>query len=65
MKAPTPSVLITRVRLYPSTMMPGGMVFLRFGADHHGLALVGGTAAAIAVVAVLTNTPTTVGVAQQ
>lgn len=28
--------------VYPDSMMPGGMVFLRFGADHHGLALVGG-----------------------
>jgi catechol 2,3-dioxygenase-like lactoylglutathione lyase family enzyme len=26
---------------YPETMMPGGMVFLRFNADHHGVALVG------------------------
>jgi catechol 2,3-dioxygenase len=28
--------------VYPDTMMPGGMVFLRFNADHHGIALVGG-----------------------
>jgi catechol 2,3-dioxygenase len=28
--------------VYPETMMPGGMVFLRFSADHHGVALVGG-----------------------
>lgn len=28
--------------VYPEEMMPGGMVFLRFGADHHGVALVGG-----------------------
>lgn len=28
--------------VYPATMMPGGMVFLRFNADHHGIALVGG-----------------------
>ncbi len=28
--------------VYSETMMPGGMVFLRFNADHHGLALVGG-----------------------
>jgi catechol 2,3-dioxygenase len=27
--------------LYPSTMMPGGMVFLRCNGDHHCLALVG------------------------
>ncbi len=27
--------------VYPDTMMPGGMVFLRFNADHHGIALVG------------------------
>src|SRR5579863_8922325 len=26
---------------YPEEMMPGGMVFLRFNADHHGVALVG------------------------
>lgn len=29
---------------YPESMMPGKMVFLRFGRDHHGLALVGGSA---------------------
>jgi catechol 2,3-dioxygenase len=28
--------------VYPEEMMPGGMVFLRFDADHHGVALVGG-----------------------
>jgi catechol 2,3-dioxygenase len=28
--------------VYPGTMMPGGMVFLRCNRDHHGLALVGG-----------------------
>lgn len=28
--------------VYPDTMMKGGMVFLRFGSDHHSLALVGG-----------------------
>ena len=27
---------------YPSTMMPGGMVFIRCNDDHHGIALVGG-----------------------
>jgi catechol 2,3-dioxygenase len=27
---------------YPDTMVPGGMVFLRVGTDHHGVALVGG-----------------------
>ena len=27
--------------LYPPSMMPGGMVFMRFNADHHGVALVG------------------------
>lgn len=27
--------------VYPPTMVPGGMVFLRFNADHHGVALVG------------------------
>ncbi|MFH1807831.1 MAG: PEGA domain-containing protein [Pseudomonadota bacterium] len=36
-----------------------------WGSIGGGLALIGGTAAAIAVVAVLTNTPTTVGVSQQ
>lgn len=28
--------------VYPEDMMPGGMVFMRFGGDHHGVALVGG-----------------------
>jgi len=28
--------------VYPEEMMPGGMVFLRCNADHHGVALVGG-----------------------
>ncbi|HWO40979.1 MAG TPA: VOC family protein [Candidatus Eisenbacteria bacterium] len=28
--------------VYPETMMPGGMVFLRCNTDHHCLALVGG-----------------------
>ena len=28
--------------VYPDTMMPGGMVFLRMNADHHGVALIGG-----------------------
>jgi catechol 2,3-dioxygenase-like lactoylglutathione lyase family enzyme len=28
--------------VYPEDMMPGGMVFLRFNPDHHGIALVGG-----------------------
>ena len=27
---------------YPDTMVPGGMVFLRYNPDHHGVALVGG-----------------------
>lgn len=27
---------------YPEEMVPGGMVFLRFNTDHHGVALVGG-----------------------
>jgi catechol 2,3-dioxygenase-like lactoylglutathione lyase family enzyme len=27
---------------YPESMVPGGMVFLRYGTDHHGVALVGG-----------------------
>lgn len=27
--------------VYPDSMMPGGMVFMRFAADHHSLALVG------------------------
>ncbi len=27
---------------YPESMVPGGMVFLRCNADHHGVALVGG-----------------------
>ena len=30
---------------YPTTMMPGGMVFMRVNTDHHGVALVGGAAA--------------------
>ena len=30
--------------IYPETMMPGGMAFLRFNADHHGIALIGGAA---------------------
>jgi catechol 2,3-dioxygenase-like lactoylglutathione lyase family enzyme len=28
--------------VYPEAMMPGGMVFMRCNADHHGVALVGG-----------------------
>jgi catechol 2,3-dioxygenase-like lactoylglutathione lyase family enzyme len=32
--------------VYPEEMMPGGMVFMRCNEDHHGLALVGGMAAA-------------------
>lgn len=28
--------------VYPEDMMPGGMVFMRYGTDHHGVALVGG-----------------------
>ncbi len=28
--------------VYPDSMMPGRMVFLRFSEDHHGVALVGG-----------------------
>jgi catechol 2,3-dioxygenase len=28
--------------VYPDSMVPGRMVFMRFNADHHGLALVGG-----------------------
>ena len=27
---------------YPDTMVPGGMVFMHLGGDHHGIALVGG-----------------------
>jgi catechol 2,3-dioxygenase len=27
---------------YPGTMVPGGMVFMHLGGDHHGIALVGG-----------------------
>jgi catechol 2,3-dioxygenase len=27
---------------YPDSMVPGGMVFMRVGTDHHGVALVGG-----------------------
>jgi catechol 2,3-dioxygenase-like lactoylglutathione lyase family enzyme len=27
---------------YPDSMVPGGMVFMRYGTDHHGVALVGG-----------------------
>jgi catechol 2,3-dioxygenase-like lactoylglutathione lyase family enzyme len=29
---------------YPDSMVPGGMVFMRCNADHHGVALVGGAA---------------------
>lgn len=32
--------------VYPETMVPGGMVFMRFHHDHHGVALVGAPAAA-------------------
>jgi catechol 2,3-dioxygenase len=32
--------------VYPEEMMPGGMVFMRCNADHHGIALVGGMGAA-------------------
>jgi catechol 2,3-dioxygenase len=28
--------------VYPESMVPGGMVFMRCNADHHGVALVGG-----------------------
>ena len=28
--------------IYPEDMVPGGIVFMRFNPDHHGLALVGG-----------------------
>lgn len=28
--------------VYPEGMVPGGMVFMRFNPDHHGIALVGG-----------------------
>ena len=28
--------------IYAEDMMPGGMVFLRWNADHHGIALIGG-----------------------
>jgi len=31
--------------VYPEEMVPGGMVFMRCNADHHGVALVGGMAA--------------------
>ena len=27
--------------VYPAEMVPGGMVFMRCNADHHGVALVG------------------------
>jgi catechol 2,3-dioxygenase len=30
--------------VYPEEMVPGGMVFMRFNPDHHGVALVGGVA---------------------
>ena len=30
---------------YPNSMIPGGMVFMRFNGDHHGVALVGGAEA--------------------
>jgi catechol 2,3-dioxygenase len=32
--------------IYPQDMVPGGMVFMRCNADHHGVALVGGRRAA-------------------
>ena len=32
--------------VYPESMMPGGMVFMRCNADHHGVALVGTLAGA-------------------
>jgi catechol 2,3-dioxygenase-like lactoylglutathione lyase family enzyme len=32
--------------IYPQDMVPGGMVFMRCNADHHGVALVGGRGAA-------------------
>ena len=31
--------------VYPEAMVPGGMVFMRYNTDHHGVALVGGAAA--------------------
>ena len=31
--------------VYPGTMVPGGMVFMRCNSDHHGVALVGGAKA--------------------
>jgi catechol 2,3-dioxygenase-like lactoylglutathione lyase family enzyme len=30
--------------VYPEELMPGGMVFMRFHHDHHGIAIVGGRA---------------------
>src|SRR4051794_35692351 len=30
--------------IYPETMMKGGMAFMRFNNDHHGIGLVGGMA---------------------
>ena len=33
--------------VYPPRMMPGGMVFMRCNADHHGVALVGWTRSAV------------------
>ena len=30
---------------YPESMIPGGMVFMRYNGDHHGVALVGGAKA--------------------
>ena len=32
--------------VYPESLMPGGMVFMRFHHDHHGVAIVGGKASA-------------------
>lgn len=32
--------------VYPDTMVPGGMVFMRYSPDHHGVALVGSAKAA-------------------
>ena len=34
--------------IYPDEMVPGGMVFMRFNEDHHGVALVGSMKSVVA-----------------
>jgi len=46
---------------YPTTMVPGGMVFMRVNTDHHGVALVGGASALEKTSAVEHGDPATRG----